>query len=314
MKDIVVIALGGNALQKANEMPTINNQLKNAVTTSNHLVEIIKSGYRVVITHGNGPQVGNIMLQNEISKAMVPPMPLDVCGAMTQGMIGYIMQQAMYNKIKNAGINKPVVTLVTQVEVDKNDKAFENPTKPVGPFYTKEEAEKLKTKKGYVVKEDSDRGWRRVVPSPLPQKIVEADIIKKFVNDDVIVITIGGGGIPVMKDAKGDYVGVEAVIDKDYASEKLAQELNADVLLILTAVDAVCLNYGKTDERKLRKVTATEMEKYIIEGHFADGSMLPKVEASIRFAKSKKGRKSIITSLDNAIQGLKEEAGTIITN
>ncbi len=309
----IVVALGGNALQKPEEPPTAENQLKNAEITAGHLAKIIAGGYQVAITHGNGPQIGRIMLQNEAAKDITPPMPMDVCGAMSQGMIGYHIQQSLGKKLLEIGMYKPVATVITQVVVDEKDKAFENPTKPVGPFYTEKEAKRLQKEKGYIMKEDANRGWRRVVPSPIPMEIAEIEVIKRLLDSDVVVIAVGGGGIPVIKDEKGNLKGVEAVIDKDYASTKLAQDLDADLLMILTAVDGVCINFGKPNERKLGRVTTTELEEYKKEGHFASGSMLPKVDAAIEFVKSKRGRKAIITSLEKAIQGLEGEVGTVIT-
>lgn len=307
----VVIALGGNALQARGEAATSENQIKNVLMTSEHIARIIRAGNKVIISHGNGPQVGRILLQNEAGKELTPPMPMDVCGAMTQGMIGYHIQQGLSGVLRANGIDTPVATIVTQVAVDPADPAFQNPSKPVGAFYDGAEAEKLQREKGYVMKKDANRGYRRVVPSPKPRKIVEIDTIRKLVDSDTVVVASGGGGIPVyIKD--GRYIGLEAVIDKDFASEVLAEQLDADILLILTEVENVCLNFGKPDQKVLFKVSVDELELYAAEGHFAPGSMLPKVQAVCAFVRSKPGRVAIITSLENAIDGINGTGGTIV--
>ncbi len=307
----IVIALGGNALQKKGEAATSENQLSNILTTAEHIARIVGDGYQVVLTHGNGPQVGRILLQNDAAKELTPPMPMDVCGAMTQGMIGYHIQQGLSQVLAENGIDKPVCTLVTQVEVDRNDQAFQNPSKPVGPFYTEEEAMALQREKGYAMKKDANRGWRRVVPSPLPLKIVEIETVRSLVNSGCIVVTVGGGGIPVCR-IDGKYVGVETVIDKDFASEVAAEQLDADILMILTEVDNVCVNFGKPDEKAILSATPDELDAWAAEGQFAPGSMLPKVQAASWFVRSKPGRTAVITSLENAMAGLKGEAGTTI--
>lgn len=307
----VVIALGGNALQARGEAATSENQLKNVYMTAEHIAKIIKEGNQVIISHGNGPQVGRILLQNEAGKELTPPMPMDVCGAMTQGMIGYHIQQGLSAVLEENGIDKPVATIVTQVAVDPADPAFQNPTKPVGAFYDEAEAKKLADEKGYVMKKDANRGYRRVVPSPKPQKIVEIDTVRKLTDAGTVVVASGGGGIPVYK-KDGRYVGLEAVIDKDFASEVLAEQLDADILLILTEVENVCLNFGTPEQKTLFKVSAAELEQYAAEGHFAPGSMLPKVQAVCKFVNSKPGRVAIITSLENAINGINGTGGTIV--
>ena len=299
----VVIALGGNALQARGEAATSENQLRNVMATAEHIARIIGEGYEVIISHGNGPQVGRLMLQNEAGKSVTPPMPMDVCGAMTQGMIGYHIQQGLSQVLRENGIDKPVCTVVTQVEVDGADPAFRNPTKPVGAFYTEEEAVRIQAEKGCVMKKDANRGFRRVVPSPMAQKIIEIDTIKTLVDSGTVVVAAGGGGIPVCR-KNGRCVGVEAVIDKDFASEVLAEQLDADILMILTEVENVCLNFGRPDEKALHEVTAAELDRYAAEGHFAPGSMLPKVQAVSRFVRSKAGRTAVITSLDNAVNGI----------
>jgi carbamate kinase len=308
----VVVALGGNALQEAGKPATAEAQLEVIKKTSKYIADLIEDGYKITIAHGNGPQVGRIVLQNEAANNITPAMPFDVCGAMSQGMIGYHIQQALGDELKLRGHNKPVTTVITQVVVDKNDPAFQNPTKPIGPFYTKEEAERLAKEKGYNIVEDAGRGFRRVVPSPDPNRIVEIDIIKKLVDSSFIVITVGGGGIPVIEKDDGTLQGVAAVIDKDLASERLAEDLDADILLILTAADKVALNFGKPDQINIDKMTVKEAKEYMKEGHFASGSMLPKVKAAVRFAESKKERKAIIASLDKAREALLGKSGTEI--
>jgi carbamate kinase len=307
----VVVALGGNALQDSGSAATAEAQLQVVKKTTEYLADIIQDGYNVIIAHGNGPQVGRIVIQNETARAVTPAMPLDVCGAMSQGMIGYHMQQALGDELRSRNIQKPVVSIVTQVVVDKEDGAFENPTKPIGPFYTKEEAEKLRDEKGYDIVEDSGRGYRRVVASPQPKKIVEIETVKTLIENDNIVITVGGGGIPVIE-KNGKLHGTAAVIDKDLASEKLAEDIDADTLVILTAVERVAINFGKPDQKNLDIVTVDEMKNYADEGHFAPGSMLPKVMAAIKFAESKPGRKAVIASLDKAKEALRRESGTIV--
>jgi len=309
----IVVALGGNALQADGKEATAESQLKVIKETAVHLADLIEEGYEVVIVHGNGPQVGRIVIQNEYSSEVTPAMPFDVCGAMSQGMIGYHIQQALREELMKKGINKPVVSLITQVVVDKDDPAFENPTKPIGPFYEKDIAERLQNEKNYVMVEDAGRGYRRVVASPKPKKIVELRSIKTLIDNDTVVITVGGGGVPVIELEDKSLMGVAAVIDKDFASEKLAEDIDADELIILTAVDKVAINYGKPNQVNLDKLTVEDAKRYVKEGHFANGSMLPKVEAALRFAESKKGRKAIIASLDKAKLALRGEGGTTIS-
>jgi len=307
----IIIALGGNALEDKDSDSTAESQLKIIKNTMKCLVDVIASGYDVVITHGNGPQIGRIIIQNEVAKEITPAMPFDVCGAMSQGMIGYHIQQALGDELKKRGIDKPVATVITQVVVDKEDPGFNKPTKPIGPFYSKDEANKLIDEKGYKMIEDSGRGYRRVVASPEPKRIVEIETIKTLINNNNIVITVGGGGIPVIEEKDG-LKGVEAVIDKDLASEKLAEDVAADIFLILTAVDKVYLDYVKANRRGLHYVETSDMKQYIKGGHFAPGSMLPKVLAATKFVESKPGRKAIITSIDKAKDALCGLCGTII--
>lgn len=309
MKDKIVVALGGNALGNTPE-----EQIQAVRHTAKPIVDLIADGHEVIIAHGNGPQVGMINLAMDVaskSSAATPEMPFPECGAMSQGYIGYHLQNAIREELLERDMKIPVATVVTQVIVDKNDSAFENPTKPVGAFYSKEEAEKLMTEKGFVMKEDAGRGYRRVVASPLPIDVAEKETIKTLVDNNQVVIAVGGGGIPVY--AEGNkLIGIPAVIDKDFASAKLAEILDADYLIILTAVEQVAINFGKENEQWLSTLTINEAEKYIEEGHFAPGSMLPKVKAAISFAESKEGRKALITSLEKASAGIAGQTGTRI--
>ena len=308
----LVIALGGNALQEGKGPATAEAQLSVVEKTSVYIADIIEKGYQVILAHGNGPQVGRIVLQNETAVNVTPAMPFDVCGAMSQGMIGYHMQQGLTKALRARGNRTNVVTVVTQVVVDQNDKAFSNPSKPIGPFYTEDEAKTLQSEKGYTVKEDAGRGWRRVVASPKPVEIVELPAVECLLNKGFVVITVGGGGIPVVRGADGNLSGTAAVIDKDRASEHLAEDVGADTLLILTAVEQVCLNYGKPNEKRLDKISVAEADEFIAQGHFAPGSMLPKIQAACMFAASKPGRRAVVTSLDKAVDALNGSAGTII--
>ena len=311
----VVVALGGNALQEAGSPPTAEAQLAVVSKTCEYLADISCKGYEMAVVHGNGPQVGNITLSQETAEKInpkLPAMPFDVCGAMSQGYIGYQIQQCLRDALRNRNRNVPVVTLVTQVIVDEHDKAFQNPTKPIGPFYTEEEAKKIAEEKGYTVKEDAGRGWRRVVASPTPKRIAEIDSVKRL-WDSTIVITAGGGGIPVIENMDGSLTGVPAVIDKDLAAERLAEDMETDILLILTEVDKISLNFKKPNQQDLSHVTVAEAIKYIEEGHFAPGSMLPKVMAAIKFARRFPGKKAIITSLYKAVEALDGNEGTVIT-
>jgi carbamate kinase len=308
----VVIALGGNALQESGKPATAESQLEVVKKTAEYLAELSVRGYELAIAHGNGPQVGRIVLASEAAANITPSMPFDVCGAMSQGYIGYHIQQGLRFALQQRGKNTPVVSVVTQVVVDKNDPAFQKPTKPIGAFYTEEEARKLEAEKGYVMKEDAGRGWRRVVASPIPKRIVELPAVKELWKS-TIVITVGGGGIPVIEKEDGSLEGIAAVIDKDFAAERLAEDVQADALMILTEVEKVSINYNKPDQKNLTNITVAEAEKYIEEGHFAPGSMLPKVQAAVAFAKANPGKKAIITSLYKAVEALEGTAGTVIT-
>ncbi|WP_092090760.1 carbamate kinase [Pisciglobus halotolerans] len=307
----IVVALGGNAILSTDA--SAQAQQDALKSTAEYLVKFIENGDDIIISHGNGPQVGNLLLQQEAANSEKnPAMPLDTCVAMTQGSIGYWLQNAMDQVLSDRQLDKEVVSLVTQVVVDENDAAFKNPSKPIGPFLTQEEAEKEMQQSDAVFKEDAGRGWRKVVPSPKPVSIKEHKVIDQLVEAGVITVTVGGGGIPVVQ-RNGQVEGVEAVIDKDFASQKLAELVKADLLVVLTGVDNVYVNYNKPDQKKLETVSVSEMKQYIKEDQFAAGSMLPKVEAAIQFVEGYPEGKAIITSLEN-IQGvLTEEGGTIIT-
>lgn len=308
----IVIALGGNALQSKGSAPTAAGQLEVVKRTCEKIADISSQGYEVAIVHGNGPQVGRILLASETAKDVTPAMPFDVCGAMSQGYIGYHIQQALKYALSLRNRNCPVLTVATQMVVDENDPGFAKPTKPIGPFYSEEEAKALIEKKGYTMKEDAGRGWRRVVASPIPRRIVEIEAIKKL-WDSSIVISCGGGGIPVVERMDGTLEGVAAVIDKDFAAELLAEQVDADVLMILTEVEKVAINWGKENQQDLDHMSLKEAVQYIEEEQFAAGSMLPKVEAAMKFARTYPDKKAIITSLDKAIDALEGKTGTVIT-
>ena len=308
----VVVALGGNALEDKALPPTAASQLQVAQRTARQLAQLSCAGYELAIVHGNGPQVGRILLASETAAEVTPPMPFDVCGAMSQGYIGYHLQQALTAALRRAGRDIPVVSLVTQMVVDPQDPAFQRPTKPIGPFYTQEQARQLERDKGYVMKEDSGRGWRRVVPSPRPQRIVEIGTIKTL-WDTTVSIACGGGGVPVIQQADGSLEGVAAVIDKDLAACRLAMEMEADMLMILTEVPAVAIRFGKPDQQDLGEVTANQLEQYAAQGQFGAGSMLPKVQAAVDFVRSAPGRRAVITSLELALEALAGRAGTRVT-
>lgn len=309
MSKKIVIALGGNALGNTPE-----EQLELVKQTAKSIVELVKDGNDVVVAHGNGPQVGMINLAMDFSSnngGNTPGMPFPECGAMSQGYIGYHLQQSIQKELQKQGIDKNCATVVTQVVVDENDGAFANPTKPIGSFYSKEEADKIATEKGFTFVEDAGRGYRRVVPSPKPVDIVELDVVNQLVNNGNIIITVGGGGIPVVKKADG-LEGVAAVIDKDRSSAKLASLLKADVLLILTAVEQVCINFNTPEVQSLKEMTVEEARKHIEDKQFAPGSMLPKVEACIDFVTNNEEGTAIITSLEKALDALHGETGTYI--
>ncbi len=313
-KKLAVVAFGGNALLRAGHKGTIDEQESNVYQTCESLLGLLQRDYNVVIGHGNGPQVGNILLQVNAGEKMygIPEMPLDICGAYSQGFIGYIIEQQFKNVLVKNGYEKDIITLVTQVVVDKNDKAFQNPTKPIGPYYTEEEVEVLKTKNpgDSFAKDPKGKGWRKVVASPNPVEITNKKHIERLAREGNIVVTVGGGGIPVFYPEKGKLQGIDAVIDKDLASAKLAVEIHADEFFILTDVPKVCLNFNTPDEIQLDTITVSEAKKYLDEGHFTEGSMAPKVRAALKFVENG-GKKCIITE---AGQLENENAGTKIIN
>ena len=308
----VLVALGGNAIRQPRERGTAAEQIANIDRTSAHIAEMIVAGHEVVITHGNGPQVGNILLQNELARGKVPAMPLDICGAESQGELGYLIQQSLANELQRRGQPRDVVTVLTRTLVDKNDPAFRRPSKPVGPFVTAAEAEQRERAHGEVWVEDAGRGWRRVVPSPQPLAIVEAEVIARLSAQGVIVIAAGGGGVPVVMRPDGTLVGVEAVIDKDLAAARLGQQLGVEVLLILTDVPGVAVGYGGPEPRFLRQTTVTELEELMARGAFPAGSMGPKVAGALAFLRGG-GERAAICSLDEAEECLAGRAGTQIT-
>lgn len=306
----IVIALGGNALGNTPE-----EQMDRLESVAKIIVKLIKEGNKVVLTHGNGPQVGQIALAMEYShqsETSTPAMPFAECGSMSQGYIGYQLQQALQDELERQKVKKDCVTVITQVLVDANDKAFQNPTKPIGSFYTKEEADKLTQEKAYTFVNDAGRGYRRVVPSPMPIDIIESRVIKKLVDSDIVTIAVGGGGIPVIKKDKDELLeGIDAVIDKDLSSALLAKLIDADMLLILTSIDKVYINFNTPEQIGISHMTVEEANKYIASGEFAKGSMLPKIEACLKFVTGT-SKKAIITSLDDATLALNSQAGTII--
>ncbi|MDD9148912.1 MULTISPECIES: carbamate kinase [unclassified Sporolactobacillus] len=308
----VVIALGGNAIETNNDA-TAKAQQKAIAHTAEQLVQITKNGYKIAITHGNGPQVGNILLQQKAADSRkTPPMPIDTCGAMSQGMIGYWMVNALDNAFAKENISKKTVNILTRSLVSANDQAFVHPVKPIGPFYSEEEAKKMMADEHILFKEDAGRGYRRVIASPYPNEIVEYQAIRDLMNTGYVVVAVGGGGVPVIQGTNG-YKGVEAVIDKDFGAQKLAEGIDADILLLLTAVDSVYIYFNTPQQKKLDTVSVSRLRRYIAENHFAEGSMLPKIKAAISFVQARSGRRAIITSLDHAQEALAGgPAGTVI--
>lgn len=308
---IAVVALGGNAITREFEEGDIYQQFANTRRALMGVADLIERGYRIAITHGNGPQVGHSLIRVEETRNVVPPIPLGVIVADLEGGMGYMIEQSLINKLLLRGIARDVVTLLAQVVVDRDDPSIHNPTKFVGPFYQKEDVAALVEKRGYIIREDVGRGFRRVVPSPIPQKVIEANIIRKLVHEGTIVITVGGGGIPVYLEEDGRLEGVDAVIDKDLASALLAREIDADELYILTAVDQVAINFGKPEQRYVDVLTIAEARKYLEEGQFPKGSMGPKIQAAIKFIEQG-GKKVIITSVERMTEALEGETGTEI--
>lgn len=312
MGKVAVVAVGGNSLIKDSHHQTVPDQYAAAFETSTHIARMVEQGWEIVLTHGNGPQVGFILLRSDLARNVLHQVPLDYCGADTQGAIGYAFQQALGNIFLKRKITKKVTTVVTQVVVDPDDPAFKNPSKPIGPFYTQEEAQERQEKEGWSVMEDAGRGWRRVVPSPVPREIVEVEAIKALLKDGFLVIAVGGGGIPVIRKENGFLEGVSAVIDKDHASSLLASSLLADLFLISTAVDQVCLNFGKPDQKSVSRMTLQEARQFLQEGHFKKGSMLPKIQAIIRYLEAG-GKEALITSPEKIEEALAGKTGTRIT-
>ena len=312
-RKLAVIAIGGNSLIKDKTHQTVKDQYLAAKETCKHIADMIEQGWDVAIGHGNGPQVGFILRRSEIAAkvAGMHEVPLDVCGSDSQGAIGYALQQNLANEFRRRGMQKRAATVITQVVVDTKDPAFQNPSKPIGGFMEEEQAKERAAKEGWTVVDDSGRGWRRVVPSPLPQEIVELDAVRELLNAGIITITVGGGGIPVIRTEDGDIQGVAAVIDKDYASSLLARFIDADLLLISTAVEKAYLNFGKPDQKEIDVMTLAEAKRYMEEGHFAKGSMLPKIQAIIWFLEGG-GKEALITNPANIARALRGETGTRI--
>lgn len=310
MGERIVIALGGNAILQPGQEATFETQFENVRKSAEVIARIINKGHTVVVTHGNGPQVGNILRQNEEAKHVVPSMPLVICSAESQGFIGYMLEQALRNELLKLNNETPVTVMLTQTEVSIDDPDFDDPSKPIGVFYSEEEAKQLSADKGWTVKEDAGRGWRRVVASPEPKSIIGSNTIQQLSEMGTIVVASGGGGVPVVKKDDGTYEGIDAVIDKDRSAFKLAEEINADLFMILTDVENVYINYGKPNQEILTEVTLEEANKYVSEGHFSAGSMGPKMEAAIKFAQT--GKRAIICSLDQADQAMQGKIGTHI--
>lgn len=311
-KGVAVVAVGGNSLIKDNNHKTVPDQYEAGAESMHHIAEMIAQGWNVVVTHGNGPQVGFILRRSELSSHELHEVPLDYCGADSQGAIGYMFARALTNEFKNRKMDKQVAAVVTQTVVDRNDDAFQHPTKPIGSFMGEEEAKRRASEDGWVVVEDAGRGWRRVVASPKPVDILEKDAIKALIDAGIIVVGVGGGGIPVVREPNGDIEGVEAVIDKDFGSSLLATMIGADLFVISTAVEKVAINFNKPDQKWLEKLTLEEAKQYASDGHFAKGSMLPKIEAIIKFLENG-GKKALITNPENIGRALQGETGTWIT-
>ncbi|HXX78945.1 MAG TPA: carbamate kinase [Ktedonobacteraceae bacterium] len=311
MSKLAVVAIGGNSLIKDETHKSVSDQFNAVRETAVHIAGMIEEGWNVVVTHGNGPQVGFILLRSELASEVMHTVPLDSCGADTQGAIGYMIQQALYNEFLRRDIQRYAITVVTQTVVDRDDPAMQNPSKPIGSFYQEEEARSKMSKEGWVMVEDAGRGWRRVVPSPLPREIVERDAIDTLIKNGFIVIAVGGGGIPVVRENTGALSGVEAVIDKDLASSLLASELHADLLLISTAVEKAALNFKKPNQVDLHRITLSEAKQYYEEGHFAKGSMGPKVKAVINYLE-RGGSAALITMPETIGKALKGDTGTWI--
>ncbi|HNX46234.1 MAG TPA: carbamate kinase [Anaerolineaceae bacterium] len=310
-KGLAVVAVGGNALIKDKNHQTVQDQYQAAVDTMVHIADMILDGWDVVVTHGNGPQVGFILRRSELSAHELHEVPLDYCGADSQGSIGYMFQQALHNEFLKRGIKKQAATIITQTVVDSKDPAFQNPSKPIGSFMSEEQAKAKMAELGWTMVEDAGRGWRRVVPSPIPQVIVEADAIRGLIDEGFVVVAVGGGGIPVQQMPDGSLTGVEAVIDKDFGSAILASMIDADLFLISTAVEKVAINFNKPDQKFLDQMSVEEAKEYMAQGHFAKGSMLPKIQAILKYME-KGGRKALITDPEHIKEALDGKTGTWI--
>jgi len=310
---LTVLAIGGNSLIRDKNHIALSFQYEAVKETSTYIADLIEQGLNIVITHGNGPQVGFIYRRGELARHELPLIPLDICGADTQGAIGYMIQKALLNEFRKRNIAKKVTVVVTQTLVDRNDSSFDYPTKPIGSFMSEEEALTHKRESGWKIIEDAGRGFRRVVSSPIPKRIIELDVIRLLVESGYIVVAAGGGGIPVIQNEQGDLEGVEAVIDKDLGSSLLARNLNADTFMISTGIDAVYLNFGEKNQRSIRRATLPEIKQYMAEGHFKPGSMKPKIEAILQFLEGG-GKKAIITSPENLLKAVRGEGGTTIVN
>jgi carbamate kinase len=308
---LAVVAFGGNALLRAEDRGTQEEQIARAKQAARWLAEIVRHGYKLIVVHGNGPQVGNILVQAEEASTKIPPQSLDVCVAQTEGSIGFMLQQAIRNRLESIGVPGEVATILTEVEVDANDAAFKRPTKPIGPFFTRYRAEALERDLGWTMREDAGRGWRHVVPSPRPLRILNVDTIASMLEKAAVVIAAGGGGIPVVRGRDGQWRGIEAVIDKDYASARLAADLDADLFIILTGVPKIALDFGKPTQRFVDQMTVAEAEKYMAEGHFPAGSMGPKVDSAMQFVRAAK-KQVLITDVEVLREALAGKDGTII--
>ena len=308
---LAVLAIGGNSLIKDKDHIALHHQYQAVRETSKYIAELIAEGLGVVITHGNGPQVGFIYRRGELARHELPLIPLDICGADTQGAIGYMIQKALLNEFRERGIKKKVTTVVTQAVVDRDDPSFDHPSKPIGSFMAEKEALANQKEFGWQVAEDAGRGFRRVVPSPIPRELIELDVVKILLEKRYIVVAVGGGGIPVIRNEKGEIEGVEAVIDKDLASSLLARQLGADTLIISTSIDAAYLNFGKENQRPITQATLSEIKRYLTEGHFKAGSMKPKIEAIVQFLEGG-GKKAVITSPENLLKAFRGKSGTTI--
>ena len=310
-RKLAVVAFGGNALLRPEDRGTQEEQIARAKQASRWLAEIVRHGYRLIVVHGNGPQVGNILVQAEEASTKIPPQSLDVCVAQTEGSIGFMLQQAMRNRLEAIGLGGDVATVLTEVEVDGADPAFKRPTKPIGPFFTRYRAEALERDLGWTMREDSGRGWRHVVASPKPVRILNVTTIEHMLDSAAVVIAAGGGGIPVVRGRDGQWRGIEAVIDKDYASARLAADLKADLFIILTGVPKIAINFGKPNEERLDRLTVAEAEKHMADGQFPPGSMGPKIDSAIGFVKVS-GQQVLITDVEVLREALEGKDGTII--